>query len=154
MPRVRNELTTLHSSINSIKILYDHLLSDHHPLTVCFNCHSLPKFHQFQFHDSNPCAHWKTASGSQLLKYCKESACSLSRVVLPVDAILCTNVMCSEPAHRKRIEDFYNSIVSALSSACSVSLIGHKNTNLNPFWAGITLQRSFMLLQEMLTKSG
>ena len=117
--------SSAHNSINSIKILYDHLLSDHHPLTVCFNGDSLPKFHQFQFYDSNPSAHRKTASGSQLLKYCKKSACSLSRVVSPVDVILCTNVKCSEPAHRKGIEDF-NSIVSAWSSACSVSLTGHK----------------------------
>ena len=54
--------SSAHNSINSNKILYDHFLSDHHPLTVCFNCDSLPKFHQYQFYDSNPSAHWKTAS--------------------------------------------------------------------------------------------
>ena len=116
-----------HNTITSIKILYDYFLSDHHPMSVWFNCNSLPKFNSFHSNVAKPAVHWKSATPTQLLKYQEETACFLNSVKLPVDAICCSNVMCQEQSHKDGIQFFYDEILRALKSACTKSLLRRKN---------------------------
>ena len=95
-----------HNTTKCVKILYDYFLSDHHPMSVLFNCNSLPKFNSFHSNVAKPTVHWKYATPTQLLKYQEETASSLNSIKLPVDAIYCSNVLCQEQSHKDGIQFF------------------------------------------------
>jgi exonuclease III len=80
---------------------------------------------------------WNKASQEELKAYTAATSEALSKILIPVEAILCDNNNCRSAQHRKDIELFYNSICESLVDASHRTLPmtkSNKQFEITPGW--------------------
>ena len=67
------------------------------------------------------------------VNYCRQIETKLINIVLPIDAIVCTDVNCNDESHHKTLNDIYDNVTRCLTDASS-SLFTHKWGNYTLSW--------------------
>ena len=122
-----------HNCIQNISIGYEICDEDHIPVTINIDVNLLPCLT-----DSNnePVykINWETASEVDLKYFLKLTDKEFSNIVLPVDALVCSDLECHHDHHKAMIVTLYNQIISILNDS-SKHMCSKVNTSRNrPGW--------------------
>ena len=115
-----------HGCINDISVLYDISDEDHIPICMNLNVSSMPKVTS----DSNEFTAkipWDSVKECDLEKYLNLTDEHFSNIHIPVDAVLCGNLNCTDNNHKLMLDKFYCDIISCLNQS-SEHLCKNKNT--------------------------
>ena len=113
--------------LSHINILYDCILSDHHPILCNVNLDVSPDIIKSSSNELTQRIRWNELSLAMIEQYRLSTSNSLECIKVP-DGIKCTDPNCKLVSHRKDIDFYYDKIISTLSR-CSSSL-GTKGKNL------------------------
>ena len=124
-----------HATIGHMKVLYDATTTDHFPIEIGLDTDSLPEILREDNAGKGEKVDWTKLSSEDRSFYNGRSDELLSKIQLPMHAILCTNVNCKNSSHCVDLCEFYNCIVYALVEA-SKPLLTHYNKakNIKPGW--------------------
>jgi len=110
-----------HQRITAMEVRYDVLSSDHFPLAMTDSLPmapaSEPAMRPSNLDLSAPSPCWDRASDQdrQLYSACTEN--ELLAITLPTDALACTDVCCTDPLHRRALDNLNKDITNALLMA-------------------------------------
>ena len=103
-----------HSIINDVRVLYDFITSDHHPIVFKIDMSLFLKSDTTSMNvDSNTIV-WSGVSLEDKAKYRCNTRNNLERIVIPQLPISCTDSKCQNAEHIKLLTDFYDDITNAL----------------------------------------
>jgi len=113
-----------HSSICGMYVLYGFVQSDHIPFVTEFDVSLAPCVGEGISNTINPRITWSKLSDSVLDLYCSETDEGLRGINVPVDALLCKDVLCKDSSHICAISTFYENIVKVLIDSYNKTIPG------------------------------
>ena len=117
-----------HTSINNINVCYDISDEDHIPLSLSVSISSLPTL-TLERNDHTARISWDSLKECEIRKYFKLTDSNFDNIPIPVDALLCKDLACSNNAHKDTLNIFYSNIIHCLNH--SSEFLYHKKTDSN-----------------------
>ena len=102
-----------HQSINDIAICYNISDEDHIPISFTMNVEHLPAISDIT-NDLTAKINWDCISKSNCDLYNSNSDINLGKVLIPVNAVCCDILNCSDESHRPDLDIFFKNITGAL----------------------------------------
>uniref|UniRef100_A0A0S7EYH5 LIN1 n=1 Tax=Poeciliopsis prolifica TaxID=188132 RepID=A0A0S7EYH5_9TELE len=123
-----------HTVVKSLEILYEYSMSDHVPFLMMLDIKNLPEF--IRGANSAPTfkINWSTLSKDDLLVYRMKTDLLLSKINLPLPAITCSDVNCSDISHCTDLHTMYDGIVDALYQSTRPYLSYRRTNSIRPGW--------------------
>ena len=94
-----------HTSINNINVWYDISDEDHIPLSLSVSISSLPIM-TLERNDHTARISWDSLKECEIRKYFKLTDSNFDNIPIPVDALLCKDLACSNNAHKDTLNIF------------------------------------------------
>ena len=115
-------ITTLsgQSIISHVSVIDNVVCSDHFPICIEVKCDIIPLYNSTTTTAVNYSIQWHAAKDLVKLHTMIKSENLASKIVLPVDALMCKNPHCTD--HHKDINCFNESIISVLKLSASHSI--------------------------------
>ena len=112
----------MHNCIESIKVNYDVLSSDHFPISVCVKVGGIRAEHVDTSNVHLSRCNWSKAEDVALTRYkdCCESL--LSCVHIPVGAVTCCDPMCTDAQHIDAIDNMYRHVINCMKNASTLNI--------------------------------
>ena len=123
------------SIISHVSVIDNVVCSDHFPLCIEVECDIISLYNSTMTSVVNFSIQWHAAKDSDKLQYMIKSEKLASKIVLPVDALMCKNPHCTD--HHEDINCFYESITSVLKLSASHSIptsVTSTRYNIVPGW--------------------
>ena len=105
-----------HTSTTKIEVLHNFITSDHHPLSITFNCKF---FTQIAVDEPVPDyfnVKWSKVSQTNKANYHEATKHYLNNIFLPFEVIKCNDAHCCDQKHLELINKFYSDIVYSLAT--------------------------------------
>ena len=122
-----------HTAIENIDMLYDITDEDHIPFVVYVQVKNIPKVSS-ETNNVLPKVNWCNVKDSELQKYYTLTEETLSNIELPIEALSCNNLNCTNSDHRQHLSTFYNNINNSLTKASKHLYNKTKNFVQRPGW--------------------
>ena len=103
-----------HSSVTSMKILYEASITDHVPLAFTLDASNIPEMASEVNGACQVKISWNKLTQDEVFCYYGRTDVLLSEVQLPLDAVMCSDLNCNNTAHCKDLCAMYDSIVNTL----------------------------------------
>ena len=120
---------------NHVSVIDNVVCSDHFPLCIEVICDIIPLYNSTMTSAVNSSIQWHAAKDSDKLQYMIKSEELASKIILPVDALMCKNPHCTD--HCDDINCFYESIISVFKLSASHSIptsVTSTRYNIVPGW--------------------
>ena len=127
--------TSGQSVISNVSVIDNAVCSDHFPLCIEVICDIIPLYNSTMTSAVNSSIQWHATKDSDKLQYMIKSEELASKIILPVDALMCKNPHCTD--HCDDINCFYESIISVLKLSASHSIptsVTSTRYNIVPGW--------------------
>ena len=108
------------SVISHGSVIDNVVCSDHFPLCIEVICDIIPLYNSTMTSAVNSSIKWHAAKNSDKLQYMIKSEELASKIILPVDTLMCKNPHCTD--HCDDINCFYESIISELKLSAGHSI--------------------------------
>ena len=123
-----------HTCINNISILYDMSDEDHIPLVMNLNTGALPSVTS-QNNDLTAKISWDNMKECDLSKYLNLTDKNLSNTDIPIEALVCKDLNCSNITHKEMLEKFFCDITNCLNVSSEHFLKKDKKFENKPGWS-------------------
>ena len=115
-----------HDIIHDMEILYPESTGDHVPFRVGVYIERIPTLDESSSNSINR-LDWSRLSKSDIDSYTLLTDDILSRVHIPVVALNCKNVDCTDPSHVAEVNLFYENLISSIKSADTEAFANERN---------------------------
>ena len=104
----------VHTSITKIEVLHDFITSDHHPLSITFNCKFFTQIAVDEPVPDHFNVKWSKVSQINKGNYHEATKHYFNNIFLPFEIIKCNDAHCCDQKHSELINKFYSDIVYSL----------------------------------------
>ena len=123
-----------HAVLRSMEIVYEATTGDHIPFIMCLDIDNVPELSHEVYSACKARIDWAKLSGADVMSYYGKTDDLLSKVKLPLGAVMCDDVNCKNESHRQDLCAMYDCIVGAVYEASRPYLTKPKAHNIKPGW--------------------
>ena len=123
-----------HKCIEKVNILTDMSDEDHIPITIDLNIISLPNVTS-ESNDYTAKISWDNIKECDISKYLNLTDKNLSNINIPVEALICEDLHCSDNSHKVMLDNFFCNITNCLNVSSKHLCKNNKNFVNKPGWS-------------------